>query len=94
MNCKQCNELLSQYIDLEVTPQDKVKIDQHLETCQACKTEYEELKAVSEMLKELPMKELPEGFEAELHEKLVEASQEMKAPKPKNEKVIQIKRSF
>lgn len=91
MNCKECNELLSNYLDEEVRPELKVKIDNHLETCEKCHTEYEELKIVKDLLKELPMKKLPEGFEAELHEKLIEASEELKNKKKsknKNQKLV------
>lgn len=87
MNCKACNDKLSLYLDQEVTPEERVQIDAHLKTCDACRKEYEELKKVQEMLKELPMKELPEGFEAELHEKLIQAKQEMKQT-PKHENTV------
>jgi len=91
MNCNKCSELLSSYLDKKVKPDVKVNIENHLKDCEACSKEFEELKAIMEMLKGLPMKKLPEGFEDELHEKLIEASSQIKntETKPK-QKIIQL----
>ncbi len=41
MTCNECSELLSQYIDKEVSRQEEKNISEHLSRCKQCKDEYE-----------------------------------------------------
>ena len=70
MKCSEIRELLSLYIDnmLEESLIDEVAA--HIAACPECKSEYEELIAMTRMLKELPETKLPSDFDRRLHEAL------------------------
>ena len=44
MDCNKIKEKLIDYIDNKVNTEDEKEIKSHLENCQECKIEYEELK--------------------------------------------------
>ncbi len=50
MNCKKISELLTAYLDGEVTPKERVYIEAHLPSCPQCRTELEALSATRENL--------------------------------------------
>lgn len=70
-NCSEINEMISMYIDDMLDEDTRREVDAHIDGCPSCRNELEELKAVLGMCVELPEVELPQGFGAELHEKLV-----------------------
>ncbi len=51
MNCKEICELLTAYIDGEVTPEEKAYIETHLPGCPQCRAELEALTAMRENLR-------------------------------------------
>ncbi len=51
MNCKRICELLTAYLDGEVTPEDKAYIEVHLPGCPQCRAELEALTATQENLR-------------------------------------------
>ncbi len=51
MNCKEICELLTAYLDGEVTPEEKANIEAHLPGCPQCRAELEELSATQVSLR-------------------------------------------
>lgn len=48
-------ELISAYIDGELSPADMQQVERHLAACEACRTEFEELRGMSTLVRELPL---------------------------------------
>ena len=69
MNCKDMNELLSLYIDNELSDTERKGFEDHLEACEACRHEVEEISQLVHACCEIEEAELPEGFKQELHMK-------------------------
>lgn len=70
MNCEALRELLWAYLENETTAEETAEIEKHLAGCAACREELEAQKAIMETLQNLPDEELPEGYHAELMQKL------------------------
>ena len=64
-------ELLSAYLDAEVTPDERRFVETHLPGCHECRTEIDELSAARATVRSLPMLDMPPGvlpeFEAVVH---------------------------
>ncbi len=71
MKCDKSRALMNAYIDNYITDDELVELNEHLEACEACTIEFEELKYMKEILGETQMKPLPKDFEKHLHEKLL-----------------------
>jgi hypothetical protein len=76
MNCERYEALIHLYVDHRLDKKETEDLLSHMETCTHCRETYEEVNALKDLLGGMQMKELPEGFEEELHVKLVEASVE------------------
>ena len=75
MNCEAVRELLWTYLEKETTAEEAVKIEEHLKNCAVCREELELQKEIMDSLQNLPDEELPDGFHANLMQKLqVEAA--------------------
>ena len=87
MNCDEVQELLSPYADNMLDEDETNLISLHLKTCNVCSEEYERLLGLISALHSMKELELPEGFEARLHERLISEQtssiQEVSAPKRK-----------
>lgn len=75
MRCDKVKELLSFYIDNELDNETSKEIKKHIEVCEECKREYEDLVFIQKLLSETPQVELPQGFKAELHNKLIKCQE-------------------
>jgi hypothetical protein len=51
--------LLSSYYDGELTPDDTIRIEQHLQGCASCRKEYQQLAVVANAMRHLPRLEAP-----------------------------------
>jgi len=53
ISCSDCFDLLSEYVDVEVTHrtvrENHLKVEQHLIQCQVCREEYEILRSLAQM---------------------------------------------
>ncbi len=49
-NCEKIRELISPYIDGEVTSEERELVDSHISECAGCKTEHDKIKKTVEML--------------------------------------------
>ena len=56
------DELLSAFVDDQLTPDEKALVQQHLASCSACQARLEELRSVIALIRELPELELPRDF--------------------------------
>ena len=75
MNCETVKEMLWAYLEKETTAEEAVKIEEHLKNCAVCREELELQKEIMDSLQNIPDEELPDGFHAELMQKLqVEAA--------------------
>lgn len=53
MRCRQARKMLSPYIDDELSDAERAALEEHLNSCEACRSELEALKRISEGLKEI-----------------------------------------
>ena len=75
MNCEAVKERLWEYLEKETTAEEAEMIEAHLATCEACRAELKVQKEIMDSLQSIPDEELPDGFHAELMQKLsVEAA--------------------
>lgn len=76
MTCKNIEQQISRYLDGELNDGEISAMMEHIENCKACEILFEDMKLIHETMAGMPQMELPENFEAELHEKLLQASAE------------------
>lgn len=72
MECADIRRHLSEYIDNECTEEIRKSVASHLEECDDCRREYEQLLALSQRIRRLPVQELPFDFAAVMAERLQE----------------------
>ena len=70
MNCEAVKEMLWAYLEKETTAEEAEMIEAHLATCEACRAELNVQKEIMDSLQSIPDEELPDGFHAELMQKL------------------------
>ena len=62
MECDKAKELLSAYLDGEVTEKERHLLEEHLDSCKSCRQEFEELRRIVGLVASLPKEAAPEGF--------------------------------
>jgi multidrug efflux pump subunit AcrB len=70
MDCKFCQEKLSDYIDNQMSGEEKQQIENHLKQCSHCAKELEDLKFVLGGLKELPEIDPPKNLCENINKKI------------------------
>lgn len=70
MNCDKFSEMLLDYLDDTLSNEEKIQMDMHLQSCVVCKEEMELVRENMNLLHDLPMVELPDGYHEELMAKL------------------------
>lgn len=70
MQCQEIQDLLSAYLDGMLDPSLKDSTDRHLRECPACRAEFDDLKMVVGLVRDLPLVEPPGGFRQSLRHKL------------------------
>ncbi|MBO8126094.1 MAG: zf-HC2 domain-containing protein [Firmicutes bacterium] len=75
MNCQKVDNLLSAFIDREVSPEESREIRLHVEECDLCRQTYLELSQVKDALASLGEIELPPGFHSHLLDQLKQAEE-------------------
>jgi hypothetical protein len=73
MKCNDCQKMMDQALELDLTSEASQEFQEHLAACPDCKKQYEDMQWILESLGDMPMQPLPHNFKEELHEKLVEA---------------------
>ncbi len=59
MNHQKIKELISSYYDGELNPEQKKKVEKHLEDCPECRKELEEMRKFEEVMSQMELKKLP-----------------------------------
>ncbi len=88
MKCEECRELLWIYMEWETTPEESAEIKAHLAECPECRKAASQHMAVMETLRSLPEAELPEGYHAELMQKIAAAGSLAEETEESNETAI------
>lgn len=70
LSCEDVKNLLSAYYDGELGVAAQQQVAEHLAACEACREEYEQLKALSGAFGALTFPESDKAFRAGLHERL------------------------
>ena len=70
MNCNKAQELISQYIDNELSAQSVSELMKHFEECEKCKQDYIMLKNIKTILSKSPKEELGADFTASVMNKI------------------------
>lgn len=71
MTCTFDTSKIQDYIDNMLSPEEREDVEKHLASCPECHREWVEMENLTQLLGSLPMVPLPEGFEEELHERLL-----------------------
>lgn len=69
-DCDNIKKLFDLYIDEEISAEDKNTLFEHLEKCDECKAEFDSIKNIMGVVKNLPEAELPDNFHEELMAKI------------------------
>ena len=78
MNCEKYQELISCLLDGEISPEEKIELENHIASCPQCRAMYEDFVALSGMMGE-SMADVPDS----LHEKImsgVRSAKKVKKP--------------
>ncbi len=71
MNCTKFLEDMSLYLDNMLSENERIEFEGHLDECEACRLQLNNLKIMLECINEIDEIELPSDFEATLHDKLI-----------------------
>lgn len=66
MNCKSVQNILSAYLDAELSGNEMLRVQKHLESCECCRQEETELLMLKDFLTSTPAVEPPSDFEERL----------------------------
>lgn len=72
MDCTRIKELLSPYIDGELSDHEAQEVRRHLDECSKCQQEYEQLKKIIYALKKFDAPKPPEGYKQDIKAKLIQ----------------------
>lgn len=72
MQCSDMEDILSSYLDHELLPEESTFVEKHLQHCSSCRQALTDLQRTSKLLQTLPSVPMPDGFQEQLHELLVE----------------------
>ena len=70
ISCREVQEELANYMEDEVSPELRVRIEQHFLTCEGCFATYDSLRKVIRLINKVDIIELPEGFSARLYQRI------------------------
>jgi hypothetical protein len=70
IDCYQVRRELSDYLERDLTPQLRLRIEDHLQSCDQCTAVYDGMRNVVRLLGDKELIELPEGFSQHLYKRL------------------------
>jgi len=79
LSCDACRELLSDYVDRELTPEEFSSVEHHLSTCQKCATESTRLQGLKNLLKNWDGVKGSSKFRDSIMQKYITESQMMQS---------------
>jgi anti-sigma factor RsiW len=62
MNCEECLDLITAYLDDEIAAKEARDFEEHLLACDACRSEFQQMRMVTDAVRSLPEVDLPLGF--------------------------------
>jgi anti-sigma factor (TIGR02949 family) len=71
IDCYQVRRALSEYLEGDLTPQLRLQIEEHLQSCSHCRAVYDGLRNVVRLLGDKKVIELPRGFSQRLYKRLM-----------------------
>jgi len=71
IDCYQVRRELSDYLEGDLTPQLRHRIEEHLKGCDHCRAVYDGLRNIMRLLGDEEVIELPEGFTQRLYKRLL-----------------------
>lgn len=74
MNCIQCKEYLLEYAEGTLSDSLQKEVQAHIDACPACAEEAALFAEMTDILRDMPEVELPEGYHAELMQKIQKES--------------------
>jgi len=66
MSCKEIQDLMSAFLDNQLTLEEHAKLIQHTSTCKTCKEDFQLYQIMQSTLQETPIQPLPENFHQDL----------------------------
>lgn len=61
LKCEDIQELISGYLDRELTSQKRQKVEVHMETCHSCRSTYESLQKQHQLVGQLPLEQMTDA---------------------------------
>ena len=80
ITCEQCRELLSDYIDRELSESEKASVEMHLESCQKCGGESTRLHGLKKIVQHWDGVSGSGEFRKSVMGKMIRESQQMQSP--------------
>jgi anti-sigma factor RsiW len=77
IRCEQCRELLSDYVDRELSAEERAAVERHLGSCQKCGTESVRLMGLKKIVQRWDGVKGSGEFRAAVMEKMIRESQQM-----------------
>jgi predicted anti-sigma-YlaC factor YlaD len=74
ISCAEVRRELSNYLENDITPELRVRVEQHVVRCPGCKAVYDGVKNVIRLVSAEGVIELPEGFSRRLYTRLMAAT--------------------
>lgn len=62
MNCETMEELISAYVDGEVTAEERQTVERHVASCASCRAALQDFSTAQTLLRTLPVLDAPQGF--------------------------------
>lgn len=72
MRCQRVRELLSPYIDLVLSDEERNRVEEHLAVCKSCSKDLAELQSAVNRIREMEKFEAPSDFMGKLHDRLLQ----------------------
>ena len=70
IDCYQVRRELSDYLEGDLTPELRLQLEEHLQTCDHCRAVFDGLRNIVRLLGDEEAIELPEGFSQRLYNRL------------------------
>lgn len=71
IECSQVLRVLSDYLEDDLAPELRVRIEEHVQDCDHCRAVYDELRKIVRLLGDEEIIELPKGFSRRLYRRLL-----------------------
>jgi predicted anti-sigma-YlaC factor YlaD len=71
VSCREVREELTNFVEGDITPELRARIESHLAACLGCRVYYDSIRQVIRILGETEAIELPAGFSQRLYSRLM-----------------------